>query len=68
MATIYASLFKSMEATFYETLKNYMDTVMTDEHTPIKALINILLSSISSTTNLMSLDESQMMGLWSWIF
>lgn len=36
-----------------------MDTIMTDEHVPCKALIEMLLSSISSATNLTSLEESK---------
>lgn len=30
----HTSLFKSVETTFYETLKNCMDTIMTEEHVP----------------------------------
>lgn len=37
-------LFRSVEATFHETLMNYVDIVMTNEHGPLKNLINMLLS------------------------
>lgn len=61
VAAIRASLFKSMEITFYETLKNIVKLVMTDEHDPLKALVNMLLSSMSSTMNLINLEDSQPM-------
>lgn len=46
---------------FYETLKNYIDTMMTDEDDSIETLINMLLYSTSSTTNWISFEESQPM-------
>lgn len=58
---IRVSYHRSVEITFYETLKNCMDTVMADEHASIEALINMHLSSMSSTTNLMNLEKSQPM-------
>lgn len=44
---------------FLRNSENCVDTMMTDEHAPTEALINILLSSTLSATNLMSLEESQ---------
>lgn len=61
MIAIHASLHKSMETTFYETLKNYIDTMMPDDHGPIEALIYMLLYSMSNATDLISLKESQLM-------
>lgn len=59
---IRTSLLRSVETTFYKNLKNPMDIVVTNEHAPIKTLINILLSSILSATNLINMEESQL--LW----
>lgn len=41
------------------TLKNCVDTVMIDEHVLSGALMDMLLASMSSAINLMSLEESQ---------
>lgn len=49
---------ESVEGTFYKTLTNYVDTMMTDEHVPTKALTTMLLSLISRSKNLISLEKS----------
>lgn len=53
---IHTILFRNVDVNFYETLKNCMYLVMSDEHAPIKVLINMLLSFMSNPTNLMSLE------------
>lgn len=60
--SICANLFKSMEATFSETLKKCVDTVIIDDHVPIEALIDVSLSFTSSAINLMSLEETTDQG------
>lgn len=55
---IRTNLFKIVEAMFYETLVNCVDSVMTFEHIPSEALIDMLLFSMSSATNLIGLEES----------
>lgn len=62
VVAIRASLLRDLETIFNETLKNCMDNVMTDKHTSIEVLRDVLLSSMLSTTNLISLEESQPMG------
>lgn len=37
--------------------KTCVDTVMTEEHVPSKVLIEMILSSMSRATNLISLEE-----------
>lgn len=49
---------KSVEPTFYNTLKNCVNTIMTNEHVPLKSLVNMLLSSTSNVINLMSLEDT----------
>lgn len=68
LRSIRANLIKSVETTLYETLRDCVDTVMTDEHIPNEALTDMLLSSMSSATNLISLEESIHSKLWLGIF
>lgn len=42
VACIRANLFKSVEATFYETLRKFVNIVMYDEHPPLQSLLNML--------------------------
>lgn len=58
LRSIHANLFKSVEGTFHEILRNCMDTVLTKEYVPSKALTEMLLLSMSSATNLISMEES----------
>lgn len=54
--SIRTNFFKMLRP-LYKTLRNCVDTIMSDEHVPSEALIDMLLSFVSSARNLINLGE-----------